>query len=67
MPKYSDYQAVFTSPFANLGLKLDQKSISGLDFIFDDISQPMFKSELAESIAEQFGFYFENPHFQATD
>ena len=64
MQKYSEYQAVISSPFASLGLKLEQQSLSGLDFIFEDISQPFFKNEMAESIAEQIGHYFSNPQYQ---
>ena len=64
MSKFSEYQAVIPSPFATLGLRLENQSISGLDFIFDDISQPIFHSETAESIAEQLGFYLDNSRYR---
>jgi len=64
MSKYSTYQAIFTAPFATLGLKLNQQSICELDFIFEDISKPIFQNEYAEKIAEQINCYFENPSYQ---
>ena len=64
MFNYSNYQAVFSAPFATLGLKIDQQSICELDFIFEDLSKPIFQNEYAEKIAEQINSYFENPSYQ---
>jgi len=65
MPKkYSNYQAIFTAPFATLGLKLNQQSICELDFIFEDVPRSTFQNEYAEKIAEQISCYIENPLYQ---
>ena len=64
MSKYLQYQAVFSAPFATLGLKMNEQFLTELDFIFEDIGQPVFQSELAESIADQINSYFKNPGYQ---
>lgn len=64
MSKYSNYQAIFTAPFATLGLKLSQQAVCELDFIFDDVPKSIFQSEDAEKVAEQLDYYFENPLYQ---
>jgi len=64
MSKFSEYQAVFSAPFATLGLKLNEQVIYELDFIFEDVSSPIFQNEYAEKIAEQIDNYFVNPLYQ---
>jgi len=64
MSKFTKYQAIFTAPFATLGLKLNKQIICELDFIFEDISKPVFRNEYAEEIVEEISHYLENPLYQ---
>jgi len=47
------YHALIPTPFATLGLKTRNQTLQELDFIFEELSSPMYQNEFTEYVGDE--------------
>lgn len=55
------FQAIIETPFAKLGVQVQNDSITSIDFMVSSLEKPFFSSGLTEFLAHQIGCYLQNP------